>query len=324
MEKYVLGTVCAEPGTRAFGHVDVVNRPDGTMIRLPVIVVHGVEQGPTLVVGACCHGDEHEGTMSVIRLGQTIDPKKLKGTFIGVPVINTPAFHNMRRGNPYDLYVLDMNRIFPGRPDGFITERIANVFFEEIVSRADMLIDLHCGANILVLTEHVCYEQPDCLELAKAVGGSWDILWKGAPFGSGTTMGGCARRGVPAIALEVGGAGGRFDHFEESIGKMVHGITNVMKHFKMLDGTVDTPKKHTVVELLQMPCNRGGIVVPEPDFALRKQVKKGDKLMSIIDFFGREVEEIKAPFDAIITGRRVYPVVHAGEWVVFLGKVTEA
>ena len=62
------------------------------------------------------------------------------------------------------------------------------------------------------------------------------------------------------------------------------------------------------------------IVVPEPDFALRNWVLKGKKLMNIIDFFGNTVEEIRAPFDGVIIGVPVYPVVHAGEWVVFIGK----
>ncbi|MDI6870576.1 MAG: succinylglutamate desuccinylase/aspartoacylase family protein [Bacillota bacterium] len=322
MDYYQMGPVKVKPGTTAFGHVPVANRPDGTMVNLPVIVAHGVEPGPTLVVGACCHGDEHEGTMTVIRLGREIDPQRLKGTFIGVPVINVPAFHNMRRGNPYDLYILDMNRIFPGRPDGFLTERIAHTFFQEIVSRADLLIDLHSGANILVQTELVCYERPDSLELAKAVGGPWDILWKGDTFGSGTSNGAAARLGIPSVMLELGGAGGRFDHFEENVDKFVHGIANVMKHFRMLEGTPDLPREYTVVQMLPYPCNHGGLIVPEPGLRLRQWVKQGEKVMSVIDFFGREVEEIRAPFDALVCGRRVYPVVHAGEWAIFLGQRT--
>lgn len=320
MQKYELGTVSAKPGTKAFGHVDVANRPDGTMLRMPVIVAHGVEDGPTVVVGACCHGDEHEGTMAVIKLGRSLDPKKLKGTFIGVPVINVPAFHNMRRGNPYDLYILDMNRIFPGSADGFITERIANAFYKEIVSRGDMLIDLHCGANILYLTELVYCEDDKSLELARAIGGTWDIIWRGKSFGSGTSLDACEKMGIPAVTLEVGGAGGRFDHFEECSGKMVHGVTNVMKHYKMLEGQPELPEKYMDLELVQIRCNHGGMVVPEPTFALRKWAQEGEKLMSIVDLFGEEVEEIRAPFDGIIVGRRVYPVIHAGEWVVFFGR----
>lgn len=93
-----------------------------------------------------------------------------------------------------------------------------------------------------------------------------------------------------------------------------------MKYLNIIEGKPQTAEKYTVVDLLCMHCNHGGIVVPESDFALRKWVLKGKKLMNIIDFFGNTIEEIRAPFDGVIMGVRVYPVVHAGEWVVFIGK----
>ena len=120
--------------------------------------------------------------------------------------------------------------------------------------------------------------------------------------------------------MEVGGAGGRFDHFQENVAKIVNGLYNTMKYLNIIEGKPQTAEKYTVVDLLCMHCNHGGIVVPESDFALRKWVLKGKKLMNIIDFFGNTIEEIRAPFDGVIMGVRVYPVVHAGEWVVFIGK----
>jgi predicted deacylase len=322
MSVFTLENISVPAGTKKTGYLPVTNRPDGSMVSIPIIIINGKEDGPTLVISACAHGDEHEGTLALINLSRMLNPEKMKGTVIGVPVLNVDAFHGMRRGNPFDIYIGDMNRIHPGCENGFITERVSHAFFEKVVSRADVLFDLHCGANILYLTELVMFEVSSNKELAKSVGGSWDILWNGTcqPFGSGTSVGACAKLGIPAIVLELGGAGGRFDHFQENIAKIVNGLYNVMKYLNIIEGKPQTAEKYTEVNLLQMPCNHGGIVVPESDFALRNWVKKGKKLMNIIDFFGNTVEEIRAPFDGVITGVRVYPVVHAGEWVVFLGK----
>src|SRR4030065_659369 len=163
-----IGSVNVVKGEKKHGFIEVVNRPDGTMVTIPVMIAKGEKDGPTLLVNACAHGDEHEGTMSVIRLFQGLDPKKIKGTVIGVPVLHVDAFHGMRRGNFYDIYIQDMNRIHPGNPGGFITERISNVFFEEIVKKADYVMDLHCGANILYLSENVIFEDPSSEDFAKA------------------------------------------------------------------------------------------------------------------------------------------------------------
>jgi len=325
MSEFKLGNISVPAGTKKTGYLPVTNRPDGSMVSIPLMIVNGKEDGPTLLVIASQHGDEHEGTLSVINLGKTLDPAKMKGTFIGIPVLHVDAFHGMQRGSPYDKYIGDMNRIHPGRDDGFMTEKISHVFFEKIVSRADTLVDLHCGANYLYLTEQVGFEDSSNRELAKSVGGSWDILWNAGekPFGSGTSKGACAKIGLPAIILELGGMGGRLDHFQENIVKMVDGITNVMKYLNILEGKPQTAEKYTEIHLLQKHCNHGGIVVLEPDFAIRNWVKKGKKLMNIIDFFGNTVEEIIAPFDGLITGVRVYPLVHAGDWVVMIGEPIE-
>ena len=68
------------------------------MVSIPIIIVNDKEDGPTLVVSACVHGDEHEGTLAVINLSRMLDPAKMKGAVIGVPVLHIDAFHAMRRG----------------------------------------------------------------------------------------------------------------------------------------------------------------------------------------------------------------------------------
>ena len=323
MEKITIGSVTVAKGEKKQGFLEVANRPDGTMISIPVMVANGEEDGPTLLVNACAHGDEHEGSMSVITLFQKLDPKKMKGTVIGVPVLHVDAAHGMRRGNFYDIYINDMNRIHPGNPDGFITERISNIFFEEIVKKADYVMDLHSGANILYLAEQVYFKDSENEDLAKAVGGPWNVIWQeeaGEVFGLGTSTAACSRLGIPAIVLEVGGTGGRYHFLEENIKKMVEGVTNVMRYLKIIDGKHEKADNYIDINMVHLRCSHGGLAVPEESFALRKWVEEGEKLIKIIDFFGNTVEEIKAPVKGYTVGRRVFPLIHPGEWVVFLGK----
>ncbi|NIO22982.1 MAG: hypothetical protein GTN38_03060, partial [Candidatus Aenigmarchaeota archaeon] len=93
-----------------------------TPVKSPVFVINGSTPGPKLWVHGGVHGDEHEGPQAIIRLARDLDPSALKGVIIAVPVINTLAFEAFQRGSPVDN--LDLNRCFPGKADGFISEQV--------------------------------------------------------------------------------------------------------------------------------------------------------------------------------------------------------
>ncbi|MDI6870585.1 MAG: succinylglutamate desuccinylase/aspartoacylase family protein [Bacillota bacterium] len=321
---FAVGTASAAPGTKARGYVKVGTRPDGSQLAIPVVVINGAEDGPVLCVDAMVHGDEHEGMLALIELTRTIDPRELKGKFIGVPAVNVPAFEAMQRGNPQDVYIWDLNRNYPGRPDGFLTERIAYLHLNEIVSRADLSISFHCGANYFYLIEKVLYEGEDSLELAQSLGPAWDVLWTGATFGEGTLTGQCLKRGIPAVSVELGGASGRLpQNFLRNVGTMVAGVENVMRHYGMLTGEARYAPEWLVINETQVCAQNGGLLLPEPDFELKRMVKEGTTLLRIYDLFGEEVERITAPFDGLVMGLRTYPAVHTGDWTLFIGKVVD-
>lgn len=75
----------------------------------------GRQDGPTLVVDACNHGDEYEGTEGIIKTFEGLDVSKMKGSFIGIPALNAEAFAEMKRYNTLDFVPQDLNRIYPGR-----------------------------------------------------------------------------------------------------------------------------------------------------------------------------------------------------------------
>src|SRR5690606_23170274 len=120
-----IGGITAKPGSVARGYVPYAKRVDGSSIGIPVVVVHGVEDGPVLTVDASCHGDEHEGTMAVLRLVADLNPTQMRGSLVAVPMLNVPAVEAMQRGNPFDHWNSDLNRLFPGVEDGNLTQRAA-------------------------------------------------------------------------------------------------------------------------------------------------------------------------------------------------------
>ncbi|MGH2603516.1 MAG: succinylglutamate desuccinylase/aspartoacylase family protein, partial [Dehalococcoidia bacterium] len=134
-----------EKGAQERRWLDVCDLPDGSPLRLPLLVARGKTDGPTIVVLGGVHGDEYEGMAAVRAVFRDLNLSELRGTFAGVPLCNPPAFGAGTRESPVDG--LNLARIFPGHPDGAVSERIAHVLTESVVSKADFLIDLHSSGS---------------------------------------------------------------------------------------------------------------------------------------------------------------------------------
>lgn len=320
-----IGTALAVPGSKAKGIVRVANRPDGSAIYIPVMIVNGLEDGPTVGMDGCTHGDEYEGPEAIHRLVAEVDPTELRGVFIGVPVVNLPAFQAMQRVTPHDaLSYPDVNRSYPGRPDGGLTGRIAHAHFNQIVAHTEVIITVHSGASFAMLPPKLIYHESDddlgrkSLEIAKAFG--WEILWRDGSY-PGTLHGAARERGIVCIAPEFGGTD-RLPHLRaERTNRLITGAKNVLKSLDMLDGEPELPRRWTVVEgESHISANTGGLVMYEPGLELGEPVVTGQKLARIVDIYGEELEAIAAPYDGLLIFLRTLPLVNAGDWVAGIGK----
>jgi predicted deacylase len=320
-----IGTAEAAPGAKASGVVPVANRPDGSSIFIPVMIVNGVEDGPVLGMDGCTHGDEYEGPEAIQRLVAQLNPAKMRGTFIGVPVVNTLAFQAMQRVTPHDpLSYPDLNRNYPGRPDGGLTGRIAYAHFHQILAHTDVIITVHSGASFAMLPPKLIYHESDdelgrkSLEIAKAFG--WEILWRDGSY-PGTLHGAAEERGIVCIAPEFGGTD-RMPHLRaERTDRLITGATNVMKYLGMLEGESKLPKRWTVVEgESHVFADHGGLLIYEPSFELGKGVVSGQKIARIVDLYGEELEAVVAPYDGLAIMMRTLPLVNPGDWIVGIGK----
>ncbi len=132
-----------EGGTRRTVDVPVSVLSDHTPISLRVHVIHGKKAGPTVFVSAAVHGDEVIGVETVRRFLQSDLLDGLRGTLMVVPIVNAFGFHNRSRYLPDRS---DLNRSFPGASAGSLASRLAGIFFEQVVKRCDLGIDLHSAA----------------------------------------------------------------------------------------------------------------------------------------------------------------------------------
>ena len=121
--------------------LQVTRIADGSRLEVPMIVLAGMQSRPRLVCVAGIHGDEPEGMRALMELADELDPTKLKGELVLIPVANPSAFGAGSRVSPLDG--LDLNRIFPGRANGSASERLAHALFEQVLSKADFVFALH-------------------------------------------------------------------------------------------------------------------------------------------------------------------------------------
>ncbi|RVD41291.1 N-alpha-acetyl diaminobutyric acid deacetylase DoeB, partial [Mesorhizobium sp. M4B.F.Ca.ET.019.03.1.1] len=115
-------------------------------VMIPICVIRN-GNGPTALLTGGNHGDEYEGPLALYDLARTLDPRDVSGTVIIVPAMNYPAFRAGTRTSPIDKG--NLNRSFPGRPDGTVTEKIADYFQRELLPRTDIALDFHSGGRTL-------------------------------------------------------------------------------------------------------------------------------------------------------------------------------
>lgn len=288
---------------------------EGVTVSTPVLVVNGVDPGPTLCLSAAVHGDELNGIEIVRRVMHDLNPEKLAGRVIGIPIVNLQGF---RRGSRYLPDRRDLNRFFPGNTRGSAAARIAYSFFNEIVLRCDALIDMHTGSferrNLPQLRANL--RNPDVVTLTQGFGAT--VILHSTP-GKGTLRYAATEAGVPTVTLEAGGP------LELELNEVRHGV----KGIETLLHTLGMVKR---VRLWGDPepvyyrsswvrANRGGILLA--DVSLGSTVRRGDLLGSITDPMNNATTNLYSPFAGRVIGMARNQVVMPGFAAFHIGIASE-
>ena len=303
---YQLGGRKIAPGSRHSVKIPAARLYNDTPMDLHAEVLHGVKPGPTLLVCAAIHGDELNGVEVCRRLMSEIDPLKLTGTVIIVPVVNVFGFIQQSRYLPDRR---DLNRCFPGSERGALGARLAWLFNESLVQNATHIIDLHTGAihrdNLPQV--RVDTTNSDALAMAEAFG-SPVILHSRERDGS--LRGLASELGIPLILYEAGEAL-RFDYTAIKAG--VIGVLNVMKALKMLKGRRSRKNVKSVVAKRSAWIRNeyDGLVIPRIE--LGNTISKGQIIAHIVNPHGEELHPIKSPLNGIVIGISKIPVANEGE-----------
>lgn len=284
----------------------------GMPIYVPIIVARGKKKGITLGLTAAIHGNELNGIPVIQRIFREIDINKLKGTIVGVPVLNVPSLIRKKRRF---IDNTDLNHIMPGKKEGNVSQVYAYRIFNKIIKNFDYLIDLHTAsfgrANSYYIRADMNKESTRKMALLQNA----QIIVNHPPS-DGTLRGAAEELGIPAITLEVGDP----NRFQKGmIRSGLAGIHNVLQELKMTEGQIEQPEKPPVIckNSYWIYTDKGGILTVHPSVA--EMVKKGQVIATLRNIFGDVVKQYLAPEDGIVIGKSISPINQSGGRILHLG-----
>jgi predicted deacylase len=312
---FTIGAETVAPGSRRTINLPVSVLSDHTPVTMSVHVVHGRRPGPTLFVSASVHGDEVIGVEIVRRLLRAPGLAGLRGTLLAVPIVNAFGFMNASRYLPDRR---DLNRSFPGSAGGSLAARLAHIFLSEIVSRADVGIDLHSAAIHRTNFPQIRIAPGDARikHLAEAFGAPVILTSK---LREGSLRQVARGLGVGMLLYEAG-EGLRFDEFAARVG--VAGIQRVMRSLGMTAARGPAAPRAAPLHALSsywLRAPAGGLL--RPFRSTGEQVRAGDVLGIISDPFGEVETDVLAEDPGLIVGRTNLPVVNEGDGLFHIARL---
>ncbi|MCC5982952.1 MAG: N(2)-acetyl-L-2,4-diaminobutanoate deacetylase DoeB [Rhodobacteraceae bacterium] len=285
-------------------------------VMIPVSVIRNGD-GPTALFVAGNHGDEYEGLIALHELAATLEPDRIRGRVIILSALNQPAVAAGRRVSPIDGG--NLNRAFPGRPDGTVTEKIAHYVSRELVPMADLVCDLHSGGRTLdflpFAAVHVLEDkaqQAACTAAMRAFNAPFSALMLeiDAVGMLDTEVEG---QGKVFVTTELGGGGSAT---AESVAVARKGVRNLLHHLGILPGAPEIGPSR----MLDMPdadcftfCESAGLMEPIVD--LGAVVARGDVLARVwpLGRPGQAPVSYRAQRDGLLISRHFPGLVQPGD-----------
>ena len=298
-----------DPGETANVRFTVSETYLGDPVRIPVTIINGEREGPTLCLSAAAHGDELNGIEIVREVAHEWDHSELRGTLVCLPVLNVPGFLAQQRYLP--IYDRDLNRSFPGSPDGTSARRIADRVFRNFIEPCDFGLDFHTStrgrSNMLHVRANM--SDPSVARVANAFASNVIIDGEGP---GGSLRREASEADTPTITIELGEA----HRFQRSlIDAALEGVLSVMAEFGMRESeAVKWPGWRTVIEESNektwLRADAGGLV--DMHHQRGSLVEAGETVCTISNPFKTDVVRIEAPFTGLLIGVPQNPLVYPG------------
>ena len=300
--------------------------PNGQPILLPVFTVSGKEDGPTIFINACMHGDETLGADVVRRVIHRLNPETMRGNVVAVPVANMPGQATRTRRNIMEMYPgpHDMNRIFPAPADGVLSERLAAILDTRFSAIADYIFDLH----------------------AASIGGSWQ------PYATIPPLDACSDDGVfqrtrdfaiafgaplvlvdylfagslVAPALKRGGAASMAEFGVANQANVedrefgISGVERLLEHIGITERSLSpapAPAPLEITGFARVRADRGGYL--ELAVKIGDDLAEGDLIGVVEDLDRNALEEFRAPAPGRVCRLNTMGVVGTGDNIAFIG-----
>jgi uncharacterized protein len=289
---------------------------DGTSssIRIPVQVLKGQKPGPVVGITAAVHGNEVNGIPTIHRLFRRLNTADLAGTVVAAAPVNLPGY--LRNQREYSDGK-DLNRLFPGNPEGTESQVYAHAILDRLVRHFNYMLDLHTASfgRINSLYIRADMTRPETAELARVIAPQIIVHNKS---GDGTLRGAAEELGIHTITVEIGDPSRAQDDLVRSSSI---GLRDVLEHLNMVTPDAESPQLETVecTRSYWLYTDGGGILEVFPQ--LTERVVRGQPVAHLLNEWGEVHRTYEAPEDGVVVGMATNPVAQSGSRILHLGVV---
>lgn len=322
-----VGPVSADRGSKAFGLVHVCSTCTWK-VELPVFVINGAYEGKTMALTAGFHPHEYTGIEAVYSVCRQLDPQKMHGSVVAIPIVNTPGFQRRIRNNPIDE--TNLHALFPGDPNGTGGHRIAHFLSTEVISKSDAYLDNHGADFTEVAPNHVIGVRTGNAKVdreSEMLARCYDIEYfrfqPGDPSKK-SALDYAAYNGVPSVLSEAGSQGGLSKAGQLDQGDLhwnIDGIMNALRYLRIIEGEPRLSKPTMITNEAHVTSKHAGLFFSK--FPIVSMVKKGQVIGEIRDLSGQTIEELISPMDGVVSLIWHYVAVEEGRPLIQILEITK-
>lgn len=320
-----IGVIEAKRGEKAFGFLKAVETHGRLDVHVPLHIVEGISEGPVLLVQAGVSGLEIEPAMILPKVVQELDPAEVSGTLLLVPLLNTSGFEFEQENAIWDDK--DLNTLGRGKADGTVSEKMVDMYYEEVISKADAVVDIHTGA-LWGYFRYAGVYNVGVVDKSRALAVSLGLpqVLLGQPK-DGSMAFEAATDGKPVVSAWIGGGPGLRDYREEDLRRVRNAVLNAMRHLGMIEGEVELEGgKVSVIEghtVLKVSGERGMTFMDKDRRGT--MVKAGERIGYVKHpFTGDVIHEFTALRDGIMLhAGGSWPILPDGATLGLLGDEVE-